>query len=586
MTPIKKFWYELIAKLDRLTAPAAGRWLPQKKTSRMYVLIGGTLFVVIAVAMLIGSGISEKKDPSMGTFTVRQGDLTISVTESGSIKARNAVDIKSDVEGQATIISVVPDGTYIKPEDVNNKVLVELDSSDLREKLTQQEITYANSKSSYTDANQAYLIQQNQNESDVSQGQLDCQFALIDLQKYLGEAVAARLLKSANSSTDPNCDVASLIDDPNLGGDALQKLREAQSTIDLASAQLKQSQSVLSWTQKLFEKKYVAGEDLERDRLTEKSNTIALDKAKTAIELFRRYDFPKQAREFLSKYVEAGRKLERTEAQAKSKLAQAEAKLASAKATYELQDERLEKLKKQLRACVIKAPASGLVVYETSSRMFGGSRNMIEAGASVHERQTIMSLPNTTEMSVEIKIHESSIDKVRPGLPVRITVDSLPDETFSGKVLKVAPLPDQANFFMNPDLKVYNSEVSIDGTHESLRPGKSAKVEIIVDQLTDVIYVPVQAVCNRGGKKVCYLAGTSPQPITVTTGLSNDNFVEITDGLSVGQTVLLNPPTMVQAEKESNNGMAMPPRPDAAARPQKPYAGKNHADQGTKPAEK
>jgi HlyD family secretion protein len=586
MTPVKKIWYEIIAKLDRLTAPAAGRWLPQKKSSRMYVLTGGIFFVVIAITMLAGRGTSDHNDLQVGTFTVRQGDLTISVTESGSIKARKAVDIKSEVEGQATIISVVPDGTYIKPEDVNNKILVELDSSDLREKLTQQEITFANSKSNYTEANEAFLIQKKENESNVSQGQLDLQFALIDLQKYLGEAVAAELLESARNTADPNCNIAAMVDDPNLGGDALQKLRESQSTIDYSSAQLKQSQSKLGWTQKLFEKKYVAGDELEGDRLTEKSNTISLDKAKTALDLFRRYEFPKQARKLLSDYIEAGRKLERTEAQARSKLAQSEARLASAKATYDLQNERLAKLKKQLVACIIKAPAPGLVVYETSSRMFGGSRNMIEAGASVHERQTIMSLPDTAEMSVEIKIHESSIDKVRPGLPARIIVDSLPDTTFSGKVLKVAPLPDQANFFMNPDLKVYNAEVSIDGMNESLKPGKSAKVEIIIDQLTDVTHVPVQAVCNRGGKKVCYLAGASPQPITVTTGLSNDNFVQITDGLSAGQTVLLNPPTIAEADHASDKGAAMPPGPDAAAKPKKLRAEKKVAVKDSTPAGK
>jgi HlyD family secretion protein len=586
MTPFKTLWYEIIAKLDRLTAPAAGRWLPRKKSARISVLAGGIFFVVIAIAMLVGGGTANQNNPLMGTFTVRQGDMTISVTESGSIKARNAVDIKSEVEGQATIISVVPDGTYIKPEDVNNKILVELDSSDLREKLTQQEITFANSKSNYTEANEAFLIQKKENESSVSQGQLDVQFALIDLQKYLGEEVAEKLLASVQNKSDPNCDIASLVNDPNLGGDALQKLRESQSAIDYASAQLKQSQSRLDWTQRLFEKKYVAGNDVESDQLAEKSNVISLDKAKTAIELFRRYEFPKQVRKLFSDYIEAGRKLERIEAQARSKLAQSQARLASARATYELQNERLEKLKKQLKACVIKAPAPGLVVYETSSRMFGGTRNMIEAGASVHERQTIMSLPNTAEMAVEIKIHESSIDKVRPDLPARITVDSLPDKTFSGKVLKVAPLPDQANFFMNPDLKVYNSEVSIDGMSESLKPGKSAKVEIIIDQLTDVTYVPVQAVCNRGGKKVCYLAGTSPQPITVTTGLSNDNFVQIADGLSIGQTVLLNPPTIAEADHASDKGVTMPPRPDAAAKSKKPRAEKKVAVEDSKLVEK
>jgi HlyD family secretion protein len=286
--------------------------------------------------------------------------------------------------------------------------------------------------------------------------------------------------------------------------------------------------------------------------LDEKRRTVELDKAKTAIDLFRQYEFPKQVRKLLSDYIEAGRKLERTNAQARSKLAQFEAKLASAKATYDLQTERLEKLKKQLVACIIKAPASGLVVYETSTRMFGGSRNMIEAGASVRERQTIMSLPNTAEMSVEIKVHESSIDKVRPDLPAKITIDAFPDKVFSGSVIKVSPLPDQQNMFLNPDLKVYTSEVSIDGSHDFLKPGMSAKVEILVDHLTDAIYVPVQAVCNRGGQKVCYLSGSS-RPLTVTTGLSNENFVEITDGLSVGQEILLNPPAIAEADKNADS---------------------------------
>jgi HlyD family secretion protein len=584
MTPIKKFWYEIITKLDRLTAPAAGRWLPQNKSTRMYVLTGGIFFIVLAIAMLMGGGTSDQNNPQMGTFNVRQGDLTISVTESGSIKARKAVDIKSEVEGQATIISVVPDGTYIKPEDVNNKVLVELDSSDLREKLTQQEITFANSKSNYTEANEAFLIQKKENESNISQGQLDLQFALIDLQKYLGETVAAKLLKSARNTTDPNCDIAAMIDDPNLGGDALQKLRESQSAIKLADAQLKQAQSKREWTEKLYEKKYVSGNDLEGDQLDEQRRTVELDKTKTAIDLFRRYEFPKQTRKLFSDYVETGRKLERIEAQARSKLAQSQARLASAKATFDLQTERLEKLKKQLVACIIKAPAPGLVVYETSSRMFGGTRNMIEAGASVHERQTIMSLPNTAEMSVEIKVHESSVDKVRPDLPAKITIDAFPDQSFTGKVIKVAPLPDQQNFFLNPDLKVYTAEVSIDGTHDFLKPGMSAKVEIIVNELADVIYVPVQAVCNRGGQKVCYLANTSPQPITVTTGLSNDNFVEITNGLSLGQMVLLNPPAIAQTEKDSDKDSSS--GADAAKKPKKPRMEKKVAAKDVMPAGK
>jgi len=52
-------------------------------------------------------------------------------------------------------------------------------------------------------------------------------------------------------------------------------------------------------------------------------------------------------------------------------------------------------------------------------------------------------------------------------------------------------LPDSQNRWLNPDLKVYLTTITIDGTHDWVKPGMSAKVEILVDRLADVVYVPV-----------------------------------------------------------------------------------------------
>ena len=126
---------------------------------------------------------------------MRSGDLPITVTESGDIKALNSTDIKSEVEGQTKIISIVDEGTIITPEDVNNrKVLVELDSSNIKERLTQQEITFSNEEASYTEAKEALDIQIKQNDSDIKAGEIKVRFALMDLQKYLGAAVAEKLM--------------------------------------------------------------------------------------------------------------------------------------------------------------------------------------------------------------------------------------------------------------------------------------------------------------------------------------------------------------------------------------------------------
>ncbi len=159
----------------------------------------------------------------------------------------------------------------------------------------------------------------------------------------------------------------------------------------------------------------------------------------------------------------------------------------------------------------------------------------------------LSSLPNTAEMIVEVRVHEASVDKVRAGQRATITAEPFPDKTFHGQVLSVAPLPDAQRSYLSPDIKVYTTKVSIEDSHDSLRPGMSAKVEILVEQLDDVLMVPVQVVANRGGRKVCYIAtDRGPEERQVQTGAFNDSFVEIVSGLEVGENVLLSPPRVVE----------------------------------------
>jgi len=209
----------------------------------------------------------------------------------------------------------------------------------------------------------------------------------------------------------------------------------------------------------------------------------------------------------------------------------------------------LEKWRKQLEACTIKAPAPGQVVYSSSMMdRWERRRYPIEVGAEIRERQKIISIPDTSRMKIEIKIHEMWVDKVQPGQKVEITITAFPDKIFTGKVLKKAPLaaPEE---WLNPDLKVYATDVSIDGTHDFIKTGMSAKVEVTIDELKDVISVPIQAVLNIRGKKVCFvLNGSAPEQRQVETGAFNDSFVEIKSGLAEGDKVLLNPPRLTESE--------------------------------------
>ncbi|MHC4641576.1 MAG: HlyD family secretion protein, partial [Planctomycetota bacterium] len=213
------------------------------------------IFVVVVVAIgvfgflhLRTSG-SDDSNPGTGLFTVKQGDLTISVTESGSIKAIKSEDIKSKVEGRATIVNIVPEGTTITAEDVNNgKVLVELDASTLKEQLAQRKIDLAGAKAAFADANESYLIQVKQNESDITAAELKVRFALMDFQKYVGETIAQKAIDEVNADPNSRIDTALLlkeIEDHNSGGEASQKFKELQDNIALAKSTLERASGKL-----------------------------------------------------------------------------------------------------------------------------------------------------------------------------------------------------------------------------------------------------------------------------------------------------------------------------------------------------
>ena len=531
-----------------------------RKSRRFWLIL---LLAVIAVAVVLFSGwMRSSTSADTGgagvTFEVRKDDLTITVTESGSTKANQTIDIRSEVYNEATIIRLVPEGTYVTQQDVDaGKLLVELDSSSLEERLKEEEKGLASDEAMLTEAQENYHIQQNQNESDITAAKLAVQFGLLDLQSFLGKSASQKLLEEAAKDPNATIETVTLVelfaDANNLGGEALQKQKQSENDILLARGQLEKATDVFTGTQKLYDANYASTLELKSAELDVERYRIQKESADESLRLYKLYGLPKQTMLLLSAYKEAGHELRRTQARARSRMAQAQARLSNAEEDVVESREDVQRRSKQVAACTIKAPAPGLVVYGTSGDSYRyREAGPIQEGGKVFQRQTIISLPNTAELIVEVRVHEVDVDKVRPGQSATITAEAFPDKTFHGKVLSVAPLPDTQRGYLSPDVKVYITKVSMEDSHSSLRPGMSAKVEILVEQLNDVMIVPVQVVANRSGRKVCYIATDSgPQERQVETGAFNNTFVQIVSGVEVGDNVLLIPPRMVSPQPDS-----------------------------------
>ena len=135
-------------------------------------------------------------------------------------------------------------------------------------------------------------------------------------------------------------------------------------------------------------------------------------------------------------------------------------------------------------------------------------------------------------------------------------VDALPGQVFEGEVTHVAVLPDSNGWMSDPNQRTYKSEITmVNGTLE-MRPGMSCSIEILIEDLGDVLYVPKQCVFLEGRETVAYVkANKDIDRRVVEVGSDNRNYVVIQKGLDEGELVLLSRPASFQPQP----GQAGPP---------------------------
>ncbi len=492
-----------------MNASATGKQPPRR---RLWV-VGVAVLAVVAVAIAaISSALNDGRGRELEALAkVSEGPLTISVTESGTIQAKDQIIIKNEVEGTATILFLVEEGTRVKKGDL----LVELDASKLQDYQVNQEISVQNSEAAFVSSRENLEVVRNQAKSDVEKAELEFRFAKEDLKKY-------------EEGEYPN------------------QLRELEAKIKLATQELVRAKEELKWSQVLFDEKYLSESELIADQLAASKAELDLELAKSNLTLLQDYTYKRTVDELQSDVSQAEMALDRVKRKVAADELQADASLRAKEAEYEQQKSKLKKIEDQIQKAKVYAPADGLVVHATSAqsggRHFFGSEPLAE-GSNVRERQELIHLPTGSDFVANVSVHESSLQKIRPGLPVRLTVDALPDQSFTGKVVSIAPLPDPQSMYMNPDLKVYDAVINISDASESLRSGMTCTAEIVVDHYPSATYVPIQSVVRVGGQTVAYVkSGSKLELRPVEIGLDNNAMVRIVSGLMPGEMVSLSPP--------------------------------------------
>ncbi|MCR9292420.1 MAG: hypothetical protein NXI32_06860 [bacterium] len=227
----------------------------------------------------------------------------------------------------------------------------------------------------------------------------------------------------------------------------------------------------------------------------------------------------------------------------KEELVRLKGELKVAEATWEADVERaladkkrLERAKEELALCTIVAQRDGLVIYPDGEEWENAPK--IEEGGTVNKDQTLLLMPDLTQMQVKVGIHESIIDRLESGMESNITLNR---EVLSGEVTYVAEVAKPAGWWTGNVVK-YDTVVSLPSTAEGLRPGMSAEVEIVLARHEDVLTIPTSACLEIQGEFICWVKTSSgAERRVLELGDSSQMFIVALSGVNEGEQVILDP---------------------------------------------
>ncbi len=443
------------------------------------------------------------------TGSVTRGDMQIIVTEPGEIQSAKTIDVRCEVEGrQIKIVEIAAEGKAVKKDEV----VVKFDTEELTKAYQDQEVKWKQADGKANAAREELKVQENKKESEISKAKIALTTADLELEKYFHHKGEYQKLVDTSKSL----------------------IAKADRELELAKEELKNFQIVVN-------RGFETPETLRRAETKVQETELMATSAKKDLYILENFTKKIQQAKLESAAQDAKAELERTKSSTQAAVVKAKSELEASEDTAKIEKRALERLKKQLTGCEIKAPVDGIMVY--ANDRYWDEQSRVRQGGMVFYQQTLFRLPDLTNMQVKVKVHESMIKKVKKGLKAEVVSSALPNKVLHGKVLNVATLADNRGPWDERGVKEYVTEVSIDDlpAEAGFKPGMSAEVRIIAQELKNVLQVPVQAICERDGEHFAFVMnGSVATKKKVNVGDNNEKFIVIQSGLEEGDKVALN----------------------------------------------
>ncbi|HMG33808.1 MAG TPA: HlyD family efflux transporter periplasmic adaptor subunit [Blastocatellia bacterium] len=206
-------------------------------------------------------------------------------------------------------------------------------------------------------------------------------------------------------------------------------------------------------------------------------------------------------------------------------------------------DSKINMTEKARASLKLLAPSAGIIVYNDPGFFFGGFSLM--PGRTVWIGMTLFNLVNPEKMEAKCYVLEKDAGELKVDQPALIRLDPFPDLEFTGKVKTIDKLARPID--RDSPVKYFQTIVSLDRAQPGVtKPGVKLKAQITAGQLDNVILVARSALVKKDAGFIVYLSRASGtfDETPVTLGRGDNIQVVVTDGLSAGDTIALNPPDL------------------------------------------
>ena len=473
---------------------------------KIIIVVIVAICAIVVVAARPGRAPAGPDNEPVLLAVAEKKTFDVKITESGVLEALRSVTLSSGIpSNNAKIIYLVPEGTQVAKGDV----VVRFDPTPFQADVQKFQFELNAAKAAQQEAAEETELDKLRAEKERKAAQHASRLAALELENVMK-------------------------------GDGPVTLQDVQTKAVQAEVAAQEAADHLRDIEELHKQGFVNDQEANKAKTAAKEASASHDLAKLRYDAYREYIYPAAKEKAQAELVKAQNEADQLELSLKHQAAKMQASLQRCDAAVKAAEESLRNASEQLDKTIVKAPIPGFVVYREEYR--SGEKRKPRIGDSVWFNQPIMTLPDISTMVVDSKVREVDIYKLKIGQEVHVTVDAYPEPVQTGRVDLIGALA-SADPETRSASKYFTVRIVLNGSDARLRPGMSARIDVLVEPVQDKLTVPVNAVFREGQRAFCYVSdGRRTSQREVKTGPTDNFYIVIENGLKKGEKVCLRKP--------------------------------------------